>query len=92
MFSLTTKKQTPLERLLIPIEKELEDLSRDSEEVKKSVHEFVNYLANGLLPSAIDLAKKHNYPDSLLNKVSDGRFAELMREYQKEIYAELQRT
>ena len=85
-----TNKKTPLERLLSPIEGDLEKLSGSSDELNESVHKFISYIANGLLLPAIDIAERNNYPASLRKEISKEKFAESMRNYQRAIYFDLQ--
>jgi len=77
----------PLEILLSPIAQELDTLSSKSESLNMSVHKFVHYIANGLLFSAIDIAERNHYPISLINEISNGKFAESMKDYQRTMYS-----
>lgn len=88
IIEFMTDKRTPLEKLLSPIESELKELET-SDGMKESVHKFIYFLANGLLPSAIDLAERNNYPKNVIGYISNGKFSESIRTYQRVIHPEL---
>ena len=84
----TSVESKPLEILLSPIAQELDTISSKSESLNMSVHKFVHYITNGLLFSAIDIAERNHYPISLINEISNGKFAESMKDYQKTLYSD----